>query len=218
MELITEFVVVTIIVFILYWLFIKHVIRKSKKKVLFSIGAVLLLPMIYLIVWMNLPCSYLPPFEGKVIDADTKEPIAGAAVLAVYHDTVYTVMGPNTYDVDGQETLTDESGEFKIPASLICFGEHAGHLRGSIEIFKPEYGTLWHRRGRAVGVSTTWPPPGEYVVYELPKLKTKEERRINLPVRPSGVPYKKMKNFKRLINVERVNLGYSPLTIPEEEK
>ena len=61
------------------------------------------------------PYRSLAPFEGKVIDADTKQPIEGAVVLGVYYFTAYTIAGSNSYVEDGQETLTDVNGEFKLP-------------------------------------------------------------------------------------------------------
>jgi hypothetical protein len=84
-------------------------------------------------------------------------------------------------------------------------------------IFKPGYGVFPnHKRSEALGENKDWPTAEKYIVYELPKLRMKEERRSNLPSRPD-IPYSKMRYFVHLINEERVQLGLSPLEIPKEE-
>jgi hypothetical protein len=165
-----------------------------------------------------LPYRHLDPFFGKVIDADTKEPIAGAAVLAVYYTEVYSIAGANSIIVDAQETLTDENGEFRIPKVKRWFVAARGYPRGSPEIFKPGYGTLWHKRATAVGVNKSWPPPKRYIVYELPRLKTIPERRRNARMRSyHEIPYKKRKLYIKTINEERKNLGLPLLHMPNME-
>ena len=168
-----------------------------------------------------LPYRYLSSFRGKVVDYDTGEPLAGAAVLAVYHTTAYSVAGEVGGVVDGQETLTDENGEFKIPAAMRWFFVvYRGYPRGDITIFKPGYGVFPdHKRSEAVGVNKSWPPPKMFIVYELPKLKTREERRKNaIYVNTyNEVPYKKREMYMKIINEECLNLGLSPNTIPNEE-
>lgn len=166
------------------------------------------------------PYCHLAPFFGKVIDADSKEPIAGAAVLAVYRSEVPSIAGPMSSVVDGQETLTDENGEFKIPKVKRWFVADRGYPGGKLIIFKPGYGFFPnHKQSRAPGINRAWPPPNKYIVFELPKLKTRKERDLNLNfTRPVGITYKKMRHFTNLLNKERINLGYSPLTIPREGK
>ncbi|OEU72375.1 MAG: hypothetical protein BA869_02230 [Desulfuromonadales bacterium C00003107] len=167
-----------------------------------------------------LPYRHLDPFFGKVIDADTKEPIAGAAVLAVYYTEVYTIAGANSIIVDAQETLTDENGEFKIPKVKRWFTAVRGYARGKITIFKPGYGVFpGHARSTAGGESKTWPPPKKYIVYELPKLKTIKERKRNAIYVNTyhEIPYQKRKLYIKAINQECVSLGLPPNTIPNEE-
>lgn len=154
-----------------------------------------------------LPYRSLAPFKGKVIDADTKEPIEGAVVLAVYYFTSYGIAGSNSYVEDGQETLTDKNGEFELPRTRRWFVLHRGYPEGTLEIFKPSYGTLWNKRSKAVGDNKSWPTPGKYIVYELPRLETKDERVKNLPNTYSDIPYNNKQNYIGLINKERKALG-----------
>jgi hypothetical protein len=57
---------------------------------------------------------YDGPYEGKVVDADTGEPIEGAVVLGVWYRIHPNVAGWNSEFYDAVETLTDKNGEFYI--------------------------------------------------------------------------------------------------------
>jgi hypothetical protein len=62
------------------------------------------------------------PYEGKVIDAETGEPIEGAVVLGVWYRIHPNVAGWNSEFYDATETLTDENGDFSIPGlGLLVF-------------------------------------------------------------------------------------------------
>ena len=162
-----------------------------------------------------LPYRSLAPFEGKVIDADTKEPIEGAVVLAVYSYEIYSFAGSNAVIKDGQETLTDKNGEFRLRRTRRWFVLNRGYPRGWLEIFKPGYGNLCHERTKALGDNKSWPTPGKYIVYELPKLETEEERSRNIPKIYSfkEISYKNQKMYHSAIIAELDNLGFKPLGI-----
>ena len=164
-----------------------------------------------------LPYRSLAPYEGKVIDADTKEPIKGAAVLAIYHFEIFGIAGADWHVKDGQDTVTDENGEFKLSRKRRWFVSNRGYPRGRLEIFKPGYGTLWNERSKAVGDNKSWPTPGKHIIYELPKLGTIKERKLNIPRKYvfEEIAYKNQKIYLNAINEERVNLGFKPFSIPK---
>lgn len=167
-----------------------------------------------------LPFRHLPSFYGKVIDADTKEPIPGAVVLAVYYKEVITPVGTNDYIIDGQEVLTDQNGEFEIPSAQRWFVAERGFTRGCLTILKPGYGAFPnHRQSKIIGGSRTWPPSGKHIVYELPKLKTKEERKENVGFMNTydEIPYQKRELYMKAINEECITVGLSPFPIPNQE-
>ncbi len=52
------------------------------------------------------------PYQGKVVDVDTKEPIEGGVVLVEWSQNHF--FGGSTL-IDVQETLTDKNGDFYLP-------------------------------------------------------------------------------------------------------
>ena len=74
-----------------------------------------ILLLLVLIVWGSICSSaYAATFKGKVIDADTREPIEGAVVVAVWHEATSTISGESTRLKDVEECLTDKNGEWTI--------------------------------------------------------------------------------------------------------
>ena len=92
-----------------------------------------------------------PEFRGRVIDAETKKPIEGAVVVALYYKRhlVGGPGGPNSYVFNTKETLTDKNGEFYISSyfSITPFSEDVGAW---FIIFKPGYKSIEGRGLNAV--------------------------------------------------------------------
>lgn len=83
------------------------------------------------------------PFSGKVIDAETKEPIEGAVVLVVWNKDIYgSPGGPSAYFNNVKETLTDKNGEFFIEKYYGFTINPLARIRNassSLIIYKPGY-------------------------------------------------------------------------------
>lgn len=157
------------------------------------------------------------PYKGKVIDAETKAPIIGAVVLAVWYRGAPGLGVSSHGFLDAEEVLTDNGGEFIVgehpPASLIPGTWVDGP---NITIFYPNYG--YFPRDQV----TPRRPPGGYkalleemekraVVIELPPLKTREEKlKAYRLVNPDEVPNEKKLNLNRLMNQQRKELGLKP--------
>ena len=167
-----------------------------------------------------LPYRSLAPFKGKVIDADTKEPVQGAVVLAVYYFTGYGPAGAMSSVKDGQETVTDKNGEFKLLRTRRWFVLFRGYPEGTLEIFKPGYGTLWDTRAKAMGDNKSWPTPGKYIVYELPILTNMEERKktAGSAKRFDEIPYRYKSKYWEKVNEECSYVGIPPMTMTEKER
>ena len=102
--------------------------------------------------------------------------------MAEYNTVGYSVGGSMTDYVDAQETVTDENGEFKIPAlNKFTFRRPLSGFESdpSFYIFKPGYGCFPRYRG-SPGIRVIpkpkygWTLPHKYTIVELPKLKTRE--------------------------------------------
>lgn len=55
------------------------------------------------------------PWRGRVLDADTKEPIEGAVVVAIWEREYESQLGSYSYFHDAKEVLTDKEGKYEIP-------------------------------------------------------------------------------------------------------
>jgi len=160
-------------------------------------------------------------YYGRVVDGETKEPLEGAAVLAVYKTQKPSPGGPVSFYLDAQETVTDKNGEFKIPSLTVTTFRmlHRFDAHPQFTIFKPEYGWYpWHKDVKPMFVPNGSLPAKTYVTIELPKLKTKEESIRNTDHHPLGVPDGKMRKLIELNNIERTSLGFDPSHIQEKKK
>ena len=80
--------------------------NKKKRKIILVIICIVALIQTYF--------TFLYAYSGKVIDADTKEPIEGAVVVASWLESTATVTGGSQRSKDVKETLTNKDGEWKI--------------------------------------------------------------------------------------------------------
>src|SRR3990170_5561703 len=131
-------------------------------------------------------------WKGKIIDIETKEPLEGAVVLAVWERVYRTPAGASSYFYEAKEVLTDKEGKFEIPLyTPINLVPLISYMRGPLfTIFKPGYGSLTmvldkYLKGVTAEVYEMELSGKKYRlstgVIELPSLKTREERRKNLP-------------------------------------
>lgn len=146
-----------------------------------------------------------PEFKGKVIDAETKEPIEGAVVVVVYSKSAFR-FDPHTISiiVEVKETLTDKEGNFSIPSYTTIIDPLARESHARFIIFKPGYGSFpdgrvlpskgtdvefedFFSKDYSVAKEVLWREPWKvgaeskkikvtFGIVELPKLKTREER------------------------------------------
>ena len=141
-------------------------------------------------------------YSGKIVDAETKQPLEGAVVLAKYYTWLWgSPGGPASQYLDAQETVTDKNGEFRIPSlnsfafrPLATFEPEPGFT-----IFKPRY-TCYKR---PITVDS-------HVTIELRELRTNKERIDNVGCFPGNVPDQKMKRLIEVNNIEAVSLGLQP--------
>lgn len=166
-----------ILLVIIYWPIIRFInkIDNQMIKILFFIFSVLLFPIMFLIILFVFPYYHLSPFEGKVIDAFTKEPIQGARINAVYTTSLPSIAGSMSIPIGGQLDYTDQNGEFRIKGASRWFGnkKHGyliGNIYGHIKVYKNGYGHFPSALSHAVGFKPYEPPSDKYLVIELEPL------------------------------------------------
>ena len=155
---------------------------------------------------------YDDTYRGKVVNAETGEPIEGVVVLGVWYTEIGTVAGPKHHYYDATETVTDKNGEFEI---------HGKGLR-LFSNLEPVYITVFKAGYNESGL--TWKPEkeGDYIYHPdikwkdnrptipLKKLTMEERKRRGTPSRHSSVPIEKMKLLTEEINKERIYQGLKP--------
>jgi hypothetical protein len=133
------------------------------------------------------------PFRGQVVDVETGAPIAGAVMLAVWWRTC-GIFGQECF-VDAREGVTGADGRFEVPRLT---GFHLGFHRRTTHLFAAGY---------VLESSTVTPETGErYVdptVFQMRRLKTREELRMKTYDAPVTMPPDKMPKFLEAVEAER---------------
>lgn len=170
------------------------------------------------------------PWKGRILDIETKEPLEGTVVLAVWERVYRTPAGPNAYFYNAKEALTDKEGRYEIPSyTPINLLPIISFMRGPrFFIFKPGYLNIEIVLDENVNDKAVELPERGKVfrlapgVIELPRLRTKEERLQNMPslpglfysIDPRGkayVPHKnKVNDFIKLLIQNDKELGIEP--------
>jgi hypothetical protein len=154
--------------------------------------------IVFIIFIMSCGCAFADgPWKGKILDIETKEPLEGVVVLAVWDRIYRTPYGTNSYFYEAKETLTNKAGEFVItsytPINLLPI---VSYMQGpEFTIYKPGYGSLQMALGDYL---TNDPKKQEEFelskikyrlssrIIELPPLKTWEERNKANMISPYG--------------------------------
>ena len=200
-----------------------------KKLVIFVVVAVII--SFTISAYAGWPIYSKPEFRGRVIDAETKEPIEGAVVVVLYEKWEFGGPGGgNTLPMDAKETLTDKDGEFYFTAYRTLIGPLSRVSDVSLIIFKPGYMSVTRidginipeekyfavkkdmvgKEGEIAHVDrwermfTYKGPLGEVA---LKKAKTREEKLRTIPSPPTDYTSKQLPLFIKIINEEGNNLG-----------
>jgi hypothetical protein len=171
------------------------------------------------------------PWMGRIIDAETKEPIEGAVIVAVWEKIYPGITGNYSYFFDAREVLTDREGKFLIKKfKAINVLPVIRWLDGPwFTVFKPGYTPFGassagydyfrHERFQNSPLLVDRLSLAELfkkgVTIELLRLKTKEERlKTILGAEPlGGVPNDKMPILMGFISHEEKELGLDPIPL-----
>ena len=193
-----------------------------------------LFTMLFMIVF-SAPCfaGWLiynkPEFRGKIVDAETKQPIEGAVVVAIYkkHPIITGPAGGSSSIIHIKEVLTNKDGEFHISSYTTLIQPNSIEDNAEFIIYKPGYGGFPNQRlippkpmstpaietfflketfgkkGEIIldfGLLRKW--KGTYGVVELPRLRTWKERRKANPSSISDIPKSKWPLLHNMIEKE----------------
>jgi hypothetical protein len=145
------------------------------------------------------------PFRGQLVDVETGQPIAGAAILVIWWEAIFSPVGhPTERFYDAREAVTDAEGRFDIPRLSVPFWK-LGIQAGQVLYFAVGY----EPHGKVVT-----PPDGQPfaapTVVQMRRLKTREELLQKSRGYRSQIPAEKMREFLKAINIERRMLGLEP--------
>ncbi len=158
---------------------------------------------------------YDGPYRGKVIDAETQEPLEGVVVLGVWYREYPTPAGAVHKFYDAKETVTDKNGEF----SILGLGLRVitNVIPMHVMIFKAGYeseggGGSWDslKTGYLASKKVKW--EGDKAIIPLRKLTMEERKKRGTPSTPS-IPEDKMKEINKEINKERIEIGLKPIEL-----
>jgi hypothetical protein len=150
------------------------------------------------------------PYRGRIVDADTKVPLPGAVVVALWRrDRVYPFQ-VNSENYAVRETVTDSEGRFVMEVRDIEEGAPRRTHKPEFLVFLPGYGAFPHRQTTPRGF-TAEVFYGAGTTVALPRLAKREERLQNLdrfgPYDFSKSPQREVPRLIEAINEERLALG-----------
>jgi len=175
--------------------------KTATKKFLFQF-----LPVLALLAFLSLTALYhcFGPYHGRIVDAATGEPLAGAVILVRFETCTYQGGEIVNRFADAVETETDGKGDFSIPSHRVFLFRplHQWIPEAMTLVCKPEYGCFPKFRGSTVeGKTLSTLPENERVTIRLPRMETPEQRKENLSyIYAPQVPEEKM---PRLLQIKR---------------
>jgi hypothetical protein len=168
-----------------------------------------------------------PKFLGRVIDSQTRQPIAEAVVSVCYKKRSLFGSGVSPEIVHTCEVVTDGRGQFVVEPFRQTIGPFAYADVVEFIIYKPGYASypdMFELRinpeiffsTEKVGVKGVSRKddrviPFSYGVLELPALETPRERIHAIPALPDGIGEDDFPVLRRLIAEERRHLGLDGL-------
>ena len=130
---------------------------------------------------------YKPAFKGRLIDVDTRKPIEGAVVVAVYNCKTFAGNRIVGGLVGYRESVTDKDGKFRISPYVNVNGPLSVAKDTGFIIYKPGYKSIDGRNlERCFTSGCKRKTNSDNIVYngydvELPKLGDHESRGDNFP-------------------------------------
>jgi hypothetical protein len=164
-------------------------------------------------------------FKGRVIDTETKKPIEGTAVVAMYNVYKFYPLEGQSSVIDVRESVTDNKGDFFIPSITKITVPWAVGDNTHFLVWKPGYRSEYVTQSwlftkelgtieeRAVQTDKGFEmKPVRFGIMELQPVKTMDERRRYQPGPAGGYSrfWKKQKKFIEMIRKEHEYITGKP--------
>jgi hypothetical protein len=172
----------------------------------------IVLPIILMGVFLTMTTVHAAPFQGRVVDAETGDPLEGTVIVVRWDRRVFGLcMDSCTEYYDATEAVTDAQGNFSIDISMGWIA-----VRRSIKIYKPGY----HEPGYLTYPwvhSAEGPQPSNGEIIRLIKKKRRNEPQLGgssiswcTGASDSAwcVPQRKVRNYIRLFEQYNKLQGY----------
>lgn len=161
--------------------------------------------------------GYDGPYEGRVIDKDTRQPIEGAVVHGTWVKSHPGPGGASSSYYDSKEVLTDKAGNFKVDGMGLLIFSNMEEME--VNIFKAGYEqwqSYWGspKRSNTSAQYVEW--DGDKAIIKLRRM-TLEERRERVVNSPGVVPVTKERLFLLEENRENLEIGSPANTIHKVE-
>jgi hypothetical protein len=163
------------------------------------------------------PISLDGNYKGRVVEEQSREPIEGAVVTAVWYYVCPSVAGPKDHFYDAYETVTDEEGNFFIPGKGIRLFINLDPVK--VAIFKAGYAYFesgWYSLQTAKLLSERIEWEGKRAIIPLRKLTDEERLKGWMPAGPI-IHSKYRRLFDQEINKVRIERGVRPFPIGDEK-
>lgn len=152
-------------------------------------------------------------YSGKVVDAETGEPLKGAVIAVIWHKKAILSMNGGWSFHNAKETLTDAEGKFSLDASE---GMNWNPLTivqpPAVIVFQPGYGPLSPNTPRGFrDIVEVYEALEKGALIKLPRLTTKDEIIGYSSIPTLGGPFEKTPKLIEAINRQRALVGLKPL-------
>lgn len=157
--------------------------------------------------------GYDGPYEGKVVDVETGQPIEGAVVHGGWYKASPGPGGATHTNYDSLEVLTDRNGEFKIPGQGLQIFSSLEPM--DVTILKAGYSQISAYVWGFTVDSGVELKSNNKAIFKLRRMtmEEREKRRISMPDRPS----KKLRLLVIEHNKEIAEIGWpSKFMLPVE--
>lgn len=161
--------------------------------------------------------GYDGPYEGRVIDRDTRQPIEGAVVHGTWVRSYPGPGGASSKYYDSREVLTDKGGNFNIKGAGLLILSNIEEME--VNVFKAgytqEHGYWSGLKDPNYVKDIEW--EGDKAVFKLRRMTLAERKKRLVYFPGSGVPVKNERLLVRERNKEMKELGKPKNTLLPEE-